>query len=144
MWNNEQIKYFYKELKESQIYEKRAAEKICVKNHVEIDHFCENYKYDFQTSDGLKYELKHDKASIVTGNFFIEYASNDNPSGITSTQANFYIIVSGDEYYLIKTDDINEMIQEKKYHKMVYTCITNKTNGFLFKKDILIEKSEVL
>ena len=144
MWNNEQIKYFYKELKESQIYEKLAAKKICVKNHVEIDHFCENYKDDFQTSDGLKYELKHDKASVVTGNFFIEYASNDNPSGITSTQANFYIINSNNEYYLIDVEKIKLMINEKKCKKIVHVNITNSTRGFLFDKLLFIKSCVLL
>ena len=143
-WSTAQKDYFTKQLRDGQIYEKIAAEKICIKNSVTVKTFCRNYKYDFITIDNVKYEVKHDKVSALTGNFFIEFMSDDKPSGISISEAEYYIIISGNNYYLIKTSNIRELIDNEEYIRIVNVNITTKTKGFLFKTDTLIKYSEVI
>ena len=143
-WSTSQKDYFTKQLMEAQKYEKLAAEKICIKNNVSVVHFCRNYKFDFQTNDNLTYEVKHDKTSVLTNNFFIEFLSDGKPSGISISEAEYYIIISGNNYYLIKTSNIRELIDNEEYIRIVNVNITTKTKGFLFKTDTLIKYSEVI
>ena len=132
-WSTAQKNYFTKQLTDAQKYEKSTAEKICNKNNVTVVHFCRNYKYDFKTSDNVKYEVKHDKTSVLTNNFFIEFLSDGKPSGISISEADFYVIISGSNYYLIKTSDIRNLIDNEEYLRIVNVNITNETKGFLFK-----------
>jgi len=61
-----------------------------------------NFKpYDFLVvNDGktIKYEVKSDRLTYKTGNLVIEYMCNNKPSGITSTEADFYM------YFVVKPD----------------------------------------
>ena len=139
-----QKKYFDRQLKDGKIYERRAAKRISELRGVAVLYSCDDYRYDFITSDNIKYEVKHDKASALTGNIFIECLSNGQPSGILTTEAQYYIIVSDDIYYLILTDKLKQMINEKLYIRPASTNITCKTDGFLFDKQIIISNSEAV
>ena len=44
--------------------------------------------YDFETTNDIKYEVKGDRLSIKTGNFYIEYSAFNKPSGISISTAN--------------------------------------------------------
>ena len=136
--------YFLQQLQEAKEIEKLAAEKICKRNNVTVLHFCDDFRYDFITSDNIKYEVKHDKVSVLTGNFFIECASDGKPSGILTTDAQYYIIVSGDIYYLVPTETIKQLVHDKKYIRTVSTKITNKTDGFIFNKDTIIQHCAII
>ena len=57
-YSREQQHYFDKKLLEGQYYEKLAAERVCIKKNVTVKHFCNNYKYDFQASADITYEVK--------------------------------------------------------------------------------------
>ena len=61
---------FKKLLADNLIYEQISAEKICALNNVSLLHFNNNNKYDFMTTDNLKYEVKADHMSNKTGIFF--------------------------------------------------------------------------
>ena len=144
-WNEAQKNYFTKQLKDSKKYEKQAAKKVCRRNNDSVDHYCDNYKYDFMTTNTkLRYEVKHGKASVVYGNFFIECGSDGKPSGILTTEADFYIILSNDIFYPIPTDALKELIHDKKYIRTASTNITNKTDGFIFNKNTIIKHSVIL
>lgn len=47
-------------------------------------------EYDFKTNKAI-YEIKSDRLSYNTGNFFIEFQCSNKPSGIMSTSADFWI-----------------------------------------------------
>ena len=132
-WSKKKQNYFNEKLIEGHCFEKLASQKICELNKVTVDHFRCNYKYDFKTSDDITYEVKHDNTSIKTGNFFIEYSSDDQPSGIMTTEAKYHILISGEKYYVIKTDDIKQLINDKKYMKSITVEYTSKTEGFIFR-----------
>ena len=79
---------FLTDLHNNMMYETIAADKICVKNHVTILNTCNNYKYDFKTCDSITFEVKTDKASLITNNYFIEFLGRDEkPSGISITES---------------------------------------------------------
>ena len=95
---------FLNDLNSNMIYENISADKICARNHVTILNTCNNYKYDFETDDHITFEVKTDKASLITGNFYIEFLGrNEKQSGISITESDFYIITNTIDYYMIKT-----------------------------------------
>lgn len=57
-----------------------------------------------------KIEVKHDLQAHKTGNTFIEYEYRGMPSGISTTEADFYaIIVSNEIIYLVETGKLKEL-----------------------------------
>ena len=51
--------------------EKVAQAVICRTDNVIVDHERHNYTYDFQTSDGMKYEVKANKETKKWKTFYI-------------------------------------------------------------------------
>ena len=88
--------------------------------------------------------MKHDGASVIKGNFFIEFLSDGKPSGISISEAIYYIIISGEKYYLIETSKIRELIENEEYLFIGNVNITSKTKGFVFKAEKLIKYSVCL
>ena len=80
--------------------------------------------------------------NTIKGNIFFECASNGKPSGILTTEAQYYVIVSDDTYYLILTDKLKQLINDKLYIRPASTNITCKTDGFLFDKQNILANSE--
>jgi hypothetical protein len=77
------------------------------------------------THDGVKvkYEVKSDRRAYLTGNVAIEISCSNKPSGINTTEANFYayfIVPPADtpNLYLIPTDCLKELIIDKKYRRV--------------------------
>ena len=106
---------FLIKLKKYQPYEELASEKICLLNSVSVLNTCNTYKYDFETSDGIKYEVKADEMSLRTNNFFIEFIGYGKPSGITTTEAKFYILTDTKIYYLIDVDELKKICIDNEY-----------------------------
>ena len=92
---------FIENLEKFQPYEVEAAQRIEKLNTVKVINFNNDNKYDFMTSDNLKYEVKTEPTSLKTCNFFIEFLGYNKPSGITTTEADYYIISDTINYYLI-------------------------------------------
>lgn len=130
---------FLKRLKEGQIYEKIALKLICGINKTELHKFKKNYKYDFQTIDGVKYEVKSDKMALITNNFFIEFSGYGKPSGIEISHSNFYILTDTINYFLIETDKLKLLCNECGIVKKVKI---NNTYGYLLKRGVIIENSK--
>lgn len=71
----------------------------------------------------VKYEVKCDRMACRTGNVAIEIACSGKPSGISSTEANFYAYfivfpTMSPTLYLIPTDALKELIVDKKYRRV--------------------------
>ena len=97
-------KQFIKDLNDNMIYEQISADKICCRNNTTIQCICFNYEYDLMTADSLTYEIKCDKASNKTGNFFLEFLGRNNaPSGISTTKADYYIITNSINHLFVFT-----------------------------------------
>tara|TARA_B110000977_G_scaffold14822_1_gene18287 strand:+ start:664 stop:1008 length:345 start_codon:yes stop_codon:yes gene_type:complete len=46
-------------------------------------------------------EVKYDLIAVKTGNVYIEYISRGKPSGISTSQADYYCFCIGDTFHLI-------------------------------------------
>ena len=69
-----------------------------------------------------KYEVKADRLSHKTGNLCIEFQCAGQPSGISTTQANYYayfiIHGTGHDLYLIPVERLKEYIEQSSPKKM--------------------------
>ena len=79
--------------------------------------------YDLLIDNTIKYEVKADRMAKKTGNICIEYECNNKPSGITTTESNYYAYfiegIGDDEpiLYIIPTDIIRHEIKNKTYKR---------------------------
>lgn len=108
---------FQNQLSQGQKYEKKCL------NYLEYDsvkHMKGYFKeYDLIITKGeeeIKIEVKSDRQASKTGNLAIEYECNKKPSGITSTEADYwiYFIVhpDRDECYKIPIDDLKNLVKD--------------------------------
>lgn len=122
-------------------YEILAQKIICRAFSVSLDHEQEDYKYDFMTSDGLKYEVKANKKSVEYRTFFIETGQSINngkrwspfkPSGLMTSEADYWMLWHGVMFLKIHHTNLKKLIRNNKYKKS--NCEpnpTNKTRGFI-------------
>ena len=123
------------------MYEKVAQSIICRTKKVEVDHERDDCLYDFQTSDGLKYEVKANKDTKIWKTFYIEMTqsifdgvewSAYRPSGLKTSKADYWILLHGKSFYKILQTDLKLLIlnNESKYKR---SCAkpnkTNRTTG---------------
>ena len=120
-------------------YEMEACERIKRKFNVELISFNKTNKFDFVTSDNISYEVKADLKSVKTNNFFIEFKGYYKPSGIKTSQASFYIITNGTNYYLIEINALKELCNSK--HAKIRNTKDKLTYGFIINKNIIISRS---
>ena len=126
---------FYKKFVEPyQKYEIEASKRIKKKFNVEIVSFNNDNKYDFIDNNNIKYEVKYDRYSNISNNFFIEFYGYGKPSGIKTTEAHYYIITDGDVYLLISIDELMKIVVNCpiKYTK------DGLTAGYIINKNIII------
>lgn len=128
---------FIENLKKFQPYEVEAAQRIEKLNKVKVINFNDDNKYDFITSDNLKYEVKTEPASLKTNNFFIEFLGYNKPSGITTTEANFYIICDTINYYLISVSSLKILVENAR----IITTKDKLTYGYLIKTKLIKDNS---
>jgi len=135
---------FKKDLELGQEIEKIAQEKLInhLNNNITIINTNNDFKYDFKLSNNLKYEVKYDRMSIITGNIFIEFYCRGKLSGISTSESDFYIIAYTDkDLYLIETETLKKLINNKEYMRPYEDAIKS---GYLFKKNIITLNSTKL
>ena len=130
--------FFHENLKRFQPYEVEASEKIKKLKNVEILKFCDDNRYDFKTSDNIRYEVKTEPMSLKTSNFFIEFFAYGKPSGIKTTKANFYIFCDTVNYYMISVDELKLIV---KKHGVLIDTKDKLTRGYLVKCAIINDVS---
>jgi hypothetical protein len=97
-----------------------------------------NFKpYDLKimhNSDTITFEVKADRQTNRTGNMVIEFECSNKPSGITTTEADYwaYFVDGTQTYFLIPTDYIRDAIKENKYSRKVKGGDGWRANMFLF------------
>jgi hypothetical protein len=129
--------FFLKKLDKYKKYEKIAQDRICSLYDTEILNECCNNLYDFETIENIKYEVKTDEYSIKSGNYFIEFQGYNKPSGLTTTQAAFYILTNTINYYLIDIDILRALTKNKP----IRTTKDGLTYGYLINKTLIIKHS---
>jgi hypothetical protein len=92
--------------------------------------------------DGVKYEVKYDSFLERTGNFCIEISSNKKPSGLSITEAEFYIIFdSSDNMTKIQVSVLKKQIEHQKTVMLGYNKLSECV---LLPKDLFLPKSKCL
>ena len=90
-----------------------------------------------------KIEVKSDRKTAETGNIYIEYWSRGKPSGIATSQSDFYVYkVAEDQAILISTSQLKkklkQLVEEGKAKKDVRGGDNNTSLGILCKlKDLI-------
>ena len=104
-----------------------------------------NFKpYDF-IADGVKYEAKADRMAHKTGNLCIEYFSRGSPSGISTSEADFWVYMlvapNGDvsDTYKIPGSVLKEQVAKKTYWRDCAGGDDYKNNMYLFSKDVFAD-----
>jgi hypothetical protein len=110
--------------------EKEMIDIICKNNPESVVILPPNGRFkgwDFEI-DEVKYEVKTDRMSHKTGNLVVEVECNNKPSGLSTTDANYWIfnLDKMDKYVVIKTEQLKELIVD-----------TKKINGGYRKKSVL-------
>ena len=136
--NSWQTNFYEKKVKPFFKFEVESSKRISKLYNVEIISFNNDDKYDFITSDDIKYEVKYDNYSNKSGNFFIEYAGYGKPSGISTSESNFYIITDGINYYLIDTQILLKLC---KTFGTTKTTKDGLTYGYCIVKNIIVSNS---
>ena len=104
-------------------------------------------RYDALLSNGvesIRVEAKTDQTSNRTGNFFIEFEQYGKNSGISTTEADYYVITDALKFYLISVSDIGEVLrlidEEGDYRTRAHVNPDRMlTKGFIVKKSRLLE-----
>lgn len=82
-----------------------------------------DFKYDLKVGqakeeelgkifDSKKIEVKYDLKALKTGNVFVEYESRNKPSGIATTQSDYYCFCFGKTYHIIETSDLKDLCRK--------------------------------
>ena len=107
---------------------------------VQIIETCNNADFDFKDSNNITYEIKADRRSISTHNFFITYAqqtlanSELQPAGISKSKADYHMLMYGESFYKIKTADIRLFIFKNVCPKLTHMNSRNEeSHGLLVK-----------
>jgi hypothetical protein len=78
-------------------------------------------------------EVKSDRMSKTTGNVAIEYSYGGEPSGIEATKAEWWVYITEDTLYWIKTKKIKECIKENELKPIEFAPIKGDYRGkFLY------------
>ena len=136
------MELFYKNLEKYKVYEVEASKRIQLKNNVDINNYCNNNKYDFKTSDNKTYEVKTEPMSLTTNNIFLEFFAYGKPSGISTTESNFYIFCDTKNYFMIDTLKVKELIKNNTFK--IITTKDKLTFGYLIKKEIIVKHSVII
>jgi hypothetical protein len=131
-------------------------EKVAVKRLIKYYNYNEdikvytndNNKYDVMLNN-ISYEIKTDIRAATTNNIFVEFIQNGKLSGISTTEADNYIIVIPYEriplfilidvlelQFLITTIQYKNIIQPNKYN--------NFTSGYIFDIQTIIQNSKLI
>lgn len=90
-----------------------------------------------------KIEVKSDRKTVETGNVYIEYWSRGKPSGISTSQSDFYVYKVGEgEAIIISTQELKQklkqLVADGKARKDVKGGDNNTSLGILCKlKDLI-------
>jgi hypothetical protein len=99
--------------------------------------------YETQLAEliGQRIEVKRDFKALETGNIFIEYESRGKPSGLATTQADYWCYWLSDEHcILIKTEKLKELCRKFLYtNRDVLGGDSNTSKGILLPTKKFIE-----
>jgi len=133
--------------------EKEVAKILEEKYNANILEFSHTNKYDILAEIKNKkytFEVKEDFTCEKTGNVGLEFRCRGKPSGIQTSQADFYIykIHAQDGsigFYLSKTSTLKKMIDDKKYFRIVNGGdVGSNSMNYLFKYETFINNAKLI
>ena len=68
--------------------------------------------------DTKRFEVKLDKMSKKTGNLALEFYGRNAPAGINATTADYFVFMSGSEFYVFEVFKLKEMVETGKYKSL--------------------------
>jgi hypothetical protein len=96
--------------------------------------------YDFLTDDGIKYEVKADHLSKITGNIFVEYLDGRGKiSGIALSTADFYIFYTHDIFILIDITKLKELTKGGEWQRG-----KDGTKGYIVKWELIRDAETII
>jgi hypothetical protein len=94
----------------------------------------------YDNDETIKYEVKADKLACDTGNICIEFACSNIPSGIKTSESDFYIyyVIGSNncDLYKIPTQKLKKYIRQMKYDRIVKGGDKYLSRCYLFNKDV--------
>lgn len=138
---------FVKDLRVANETEKEVADLIELHFGLSIKEIGETGAYDILASgpNGLiKFEVKEDFIVQDTGNVALEYECRGKPSGIATTEADYYIYKlnydNGPEYVIHSVGELKEMIEKGLYFRdVIGGDWGSRTKMYLFKKRVFVK-----
>ena len=64
--------------------------------------------------EGKKVEVKRDRKARLTGNIFVEYESRGKPSGISTSEADYWCFVVEETFILLTTQRLKKIVEPLK------------------------------
>tara|TARA_Y100000996_G_scaffold411382_1_gene395426 strand:- start:353 stop:712 length:360 start_codon:yes stop_codon:yes gene_type:complete len=64
--------------------------------------------------EGKKVEVKRDRKARLTGNVFVEYESRGKPSGISTSEADYWCFVIEETFILITSSSLKAIVEPLK------------------------------
>ena len=118
---------FRQDLETSKKTEEEVADILAKVYSAEIEEIRTDNKYDIKAKingSSKTFEVKEDFMCVDTGNVAVEYSCRGKPSGISTTEAEFYIYkletkAKGIHYIVHKVSDLKKMIVDQKYFRFV-------------------------
>ena len=117
--NNNLVKYGIK----GELIAKFYIETVKQETFIKFNH---DDEFDLLTNN-FKYEIKTDSNFIKYNSIFLEYESNEKPSGIKTSKSDYYIFVCPNnenfeiiKIFEIKTINLKKIILEMKENKIIF------------------------
>lgn len=91
-------------------------------------------------------EVKYDRMSHETGNLFIEIEYGGNPSGLMTTEADYWVIMDRYDYLMISPRNMFRCIimHRLEWGEFVGTGDSKRKKGYLIKKDLLKKYGKII
>ena len=64
--------------------------------------------------EGKKVEVKRDRKAKLTGNVFVEYESRGKPSGLATSEADYWCFVVEETFILLAAERLKEIVEPLK------------------------------
>lgn len=98
--------------------------------------------YDIYVPENrMTYEVKYDAPSLRTGNYAIEIECNGKPSGLLTTEADYWVIYDDVNFFIIRTKELINFIllNNLQWQQFKVENDTSVVKIYLVKKHIVAE-----
>ena len=129
---------FKKDLKAGKIVEEEVCSIIKAKypKAYVIDGYCPGYDIVVPEID-LKVEVKRDEKSHFTGNYVVETEFDGKPSGLTTTESEWWVFVDKEVFIFITIESLRYLVGDYKEVKFIGKGDTQEKKAYLIPVGII-------